>query len=219
MPTKFHCAKATVEQTISEIRLLRKQLQTTAALATEQEELERTTREQIGRAIDELLQDDSKLGGQIAELQAQLGPAEPRLDAALHAVVQGASELPKNLRVGEAVSAAQLAAVQELVHGCSELTLARDILGRIRARLSRKENERKDLRFQMAQLKQRLDQANRASTVDQQLWHEETDRLSAQIQSKFEIMAPIGQRISAHLNANPALRARISAENGELTLS
>jgi eukaryotic-like serine/threonine-protein kinase len=212
-------AIATVERTMSEIRLLRKQLQTTAALATEQEELERSTREQIGRAIDELLQDDSKLGGQIAELQAQLGPVEPRLDAALHAVVQGATELPKSLRLGEPLTASQLASVHELVHGCSELTLARDILGRVRARLGRKENERKDLRFQMAQLKQRLDQANRGSTVDQQLWHEEADRLSAQIQSKFEIMAPIGQRIAAHLNANPALRERIAAENRELTFS
>jgi eukaryotic-like serine/threonine-protein kinase len=212
-------AIATVEQIISEVRLLRKQLEKTAALATEQEELERSTRGQIGRAIDELLQDDSKLGGQIAELQAQLAPAEPRLDAALHAVVQGASELPKSLRIGEPVTAAQLASAQELVRGCSELTLARDILGRVRTRLSRKESERKDLRFQMAQLKQRLDQANRASTVDQQLWHEEADRLSAQIQTKLEIMTPIGQRISAHFNANPALRARISAESGELTLS
>lgn len=209
---------ASMQRTIEEVRLLRKQLEKTAAQVTEQQELDRDTRDQIGHALDELLQDDSKLGGELAELHAKLTPAEARLDAALHAVVQGTSVLPHALRPGETVTEKHLASMQELTRASAELALARDNVARHRARLERKESERKDLRFQMGQLKQRLNQANRASTVEQQLWHEEADRLSTQIRTKLEPLPSLGERIATHFRAHPKLKRRLEATSSELTL-
>jgi chromosome segregation ATPase len=194
-------------------------LATTAARTTEQEEQERNTRDQIGRALDELLQDDSKLGGQIAEFQEQLAPAEPRLDVALDAVLRGIQALPASLQPAEPMTAEHITALRELARSGSELSLARNVVTRIRARLVRKETERRDLRFQIAQLKQRLDQAGRSSIVDLHLWHEEADRLSSQIQNKLEALAPLSERISAHFTGGrPSLRSRAESDSTELTL-
>jgi eukaryotic-like serine/threonine-protein kinase len=201
---------AELERTIAEVRELRKQLEETAAKATEQQEQGRKPREQIGHALDELLQDDSRLGGQITEILAQLQPAESRLDAAMHAVLSGISNVPKQLRTGEVVTEHDAAALRELVRVGGELSLARDMVSSLRVRGQRKKAERRDLRFQIAQLKQNLEQVNHSSTMDMEIWHEEADRLSAAIQAKLESLAPLGQRISAHFGLFPELHERLA---------
>ena len=72
--------------------------------------------------------------------------------------------------------------------------------------------ERRDLRFQIAALKQKLDQLNQASTVDMAVWHEETHRLSCEIQAKLESIAPIARRIASDLQRYPELRDRLPLE-------
>jgi serine/threonine-protein kinase len=201
---------AELERTIAEIRELRKQLEETAAKATEQQEQERMPRDQIGHALDELLQDDSRLGGQITEILAQLQPAESRLDAAMHAVLSGIASVPKQLRTGEVVTEGDAVALRELVRAGGELSLARDMVSSLRIRGQRKKAERRDLRFQITQLKQNLEQVNQASTMDMEIWHEEAHRLSSAIQTKLESLAPIGKRISTHFGLFPELHERLA---------
>jgi serine/threonine-protein kinase len=202
---------AELEQAVAEIRDLRQQLEQTAAKATEQQEQSRKPREQIGYALDELVQDDSRLGGQITEILAQLQPAESRLDAAMHAVLSGIAGTPKLLRAGEVVGEHDASALRELVRVGNELALARDMVATLRTRGQRKKLERRDLRFQITQLKQNLEQANQASTLDMEIWHEEAHRLSSAIQAKLEALAPIGKRISTHFAGFPQLSERLAA--------
>jgi predicted nucleic acid-binding Zn-ribbon protein len=212
-------AVAEIEATIGEIRDLRKQLEETAAKATEQQEDVRKPREQIGHALDELSKDDSRIGGQIAEIIELLEPGEQRLDAAMHAVLSGLSGAPRTMRVGEPVSERDAAALAELVRAGSELSLSRDMASELRSRLGRKKAERRDLRFQMVQLKQKLDQLNQTRTVDMEIWHEDAHRLSAAIQVKLESIAPTARRISSHLQRFPGVRDRLGAGHAPITLS
>ncbi|MFI5305892.1 MAG: protein kinase [Polyangiales bacterium] len=208
-----------IERAVAEVRSLRKQLEDMAASATEQQEAERRPRDQIGHALDQLAQDDSRLGGQLTELMAQLEPTESRLDAAMHAVLSGVGGVPKTLRAGEIVADHDQRALQDLVRAGSELSLARDVASGLRTRLARKKLERRDLRFQMEQLKRQLEQVNRSSTVDMEIWHEEAHRLSMKIQSGLEAIAPIAKRIATHFGRYPELRARLVEDRAPITLA
>ena len=203
---------AEIERTADEVRGLRGELERAAESATEQQEEGREPRRQIGHALDELATDDSRLGRQISELIEQLEPSESRLDAAVHAVLSGASGSPLALKQGDVVAAHDEQGMRELVRACNELSLGRKLVSELRARLARKKAERRDLRFQIAQLKQKLDQVNQASTVDMAVWHEETHRLSCEIQTKLEGIAVVAQRIASDLQRYPELRDRLPQE-------
>ncbi len=208
-----------IETAVTEIRDLRKQLEVTAAKATEQQEDVRKPREQIGHALDELAKDDSRIGGQIAEIIEQLEPGESRLDAALHAVLSGLSGAPRTLRPGDVVNERDASALSELIRAGSELALSRDLAAELRSRLARKKAERRDLRFQMAQLKQKLDNLHQTRTVDMEIWHEEAHKLSAAIQHRLESIAPTARRISTHLQRFPGVRDRLGSGHAPITLS
>jgi len=218
-PPWLPSALGEIERTVGEVRELRKQLEQTAEKATEQQEDVRKPREQIGHALDELAKDDSRIGGQIAELIEALEPSESKLDAALHAVLTCVGGAPKTLRVGDAVSEADASALRELIRATAELSLARDVASEMRTRLARKKAERRDLRFQMAQLKQKLEHLNQSSTVDMEIWREEAHRLSGLIQQRLEAIAPIAKRISAHLQHFPEVRDRLGSGHAPITLS
>ena len=205
-----------IEKVVSEVRALRGELEKAAASATEQQEEGREPRRQIGHALDELATDDSRLGRQISELIEQLEPAESKLDAALHAVLSGVSGTPAALKTGDMVQQHDESALRELVRACQELSLGRELVAELRARLARKKAERRDLRFQIAALKQKLDQVNQASTVDMTIWHEETHRLSCEIQSKLEGIAEVAKRVASDLNRYPELRDRLPLETAQL---
>jgi tRNA A-37 threonylcarbamoyl transferase component Bud32 len=212
-------AIAGIELAVAEIRTLRKQLEETAAKATEQQEQARRPRDQIGHALDELAKDDSRISGQITELTLQLEPADSSMDAAMHALLGGLHIAPKALRAGEVVTEADETALRDLVRAGTELSLARDVVAGLRSRLARKKLERRDLRFQIAQLKRQLEQANQASTIDMELWHEEADRQSRLIQHKLEAIVPLAKRISTHFGRYPELRQRLEQDRAPITIS
>jgi chromosome segregation ATPase len=211
-------ALSEIDRSIHEIRTLRAELDRSAASITEHQEENRTVREQLGHALDELLLDDSKLGGELAELAEKLAPAEARLDVAVQAIMHDTGALPQTLRAGELITPRHLAALQELTRANAELALARDNVHRLRARVKRKEGERKDLRFQMTELKQRLELSSRTTTVEQQLWHSEADRISAQIQLKLEQLAPVCARVAKHFGTEASPKRRTDTASTERTL-
>jgi serine/threonine-protein kinase len=208
-----------IDSAINEIRVLRAQLEETAAKATAQQEDVRKPRQQIGHALDELAKDDSRIGGQITELLTQLEPAEAVVDAGMHAVISGLAGVPKTLRAGEIVSEHDEAQLRELSRVGSEIAVARDVVAGLRTSLTRKQAERRDLRFQIAQLKQKLDHMAQSSTMDMEIWHEEAHRLSSLIQTRLESIAPIAKRVSGYFNGYPELRDRLKRDHAPITMS
>jgi len=201
-----------IEEVVAEVRNLREQLEKAAATATQKEEEVRKPRQQIGHALDELAHDDSRLGRQILELVEELEPAESRLDAAVHAVLSCATALPASLKLGMVVESSEVQQLQELVRASSELSMMRDSVATLRTRLTRKKLERKDLRYQMDQLKHKLEQFNQSTTMDMEIWHEEIHNLTIKIQTRLEAMGPIGRTITAHFGHFPEVADRLSEQ-------
>jgi len=201
-----------IEEVVAEVRNLREQLEKAAATATQKEEEIRKPRQQIGHALDELAQDDSRLGRQILELVEELEPAESRLDAAVHAVLSCATSLPSALKLGMTIESTEVHILQELVRAGSELSMMRDSVATLRSRLTRKKLERKDLRYQMNQLKHKLEQFNQSTTMDMEVWHEEIHNLTIKIQTRLEAMGPIGRTITAHFGHFPEVADRLSEQ-------
>jgi serine/threonine protein kinase len=202
-----------IEEVVAEVRNLREQLEKAAATATQKEEEVRKPRQQIGHALDELAQDDSRLGRQILELVEELEPAESRLDAAVHAVLSCATALPAALKLGMVVESSEVQQLQELVRATSELSMMRDSVGTLRTRLTRKKLERKDLRYQMNQLKHKLEQFNKSTTMDMEVWHEEIHNLTSKIQTRLEAIGPIGRTIAVHFGNFPEVADRLSEQH------
>jgi serine/threonine-protein kinase len=208
-----------VEELVAEVRVQRQQLEKAAATATLKEEEERKPRQQIGHALDELAQDDSRLGGQILELVAALEPAESQLDAAMHVVLSCATSLPSALKLGMVVEANEDQLLQELLRASAELSQVRETVAALRSRLTRKKLERRDLRYQIAQLKEKLSAFNKTSTMDMEIWHEEVHKLTSQIQEKLEAIGAIGKTIAQHFASYPEVADRLSEEHPAVLLA
>ena len=199
-----------IEQIVTDIGGLRQDLRSAAERATEREQEVRKPLEQIGHALDQLAQDESRVARQIEEFESQIAPAEAGLDAAIHALLtRGAVELPR-MQVGHVLSAADVVMMRDLARWGGELELARVRVADLRSRLDRKRAEGRDVRYQMAQLKQKLETLNASSTLDKEIWTEEVNRLSATIHARLEAIPPVAERISRHLSQYPALRERLS---------
>jgi chromosome segregation ATPase len=200
-----------IEEIVTEVRTLRSQLERAAADATQKEEEDvRKPRRQIGYALDELAQDDSRLGRQILELVEELEPAESRLDAGLHAILSSASTLPNVLKLGMVVEQPEQQLLQDLLRSARELSATRDTVAALRTRLTRRKLERRDLRYQMDQLKHKLENLNQASTMDMEIWHGEVHALTVQIQARLESLGPIGKTIADHFANFPEVAGRLS---------
>jgi chromosome segregation ATPase len=198
-----------LESTVNEVRMLRQQLREAAERATAQEEQQRAPRDRIGRALDELAKDDSRLTRQIEGLAEALRSAEERLDRAMSRVIEVAAE-PLHLHSGHSLTASELVIVQKLVEGAKRLASERQTAMSSRTELEARRREQHDLRFQIAELKEQLQAMQGSATVDQQLAHDEVTRISAQIQAKLEAMAPYSNRITHHFSQFPELRNRLS---------
>jgi serine/threonine-protein kinase len=211
-----------IHKHVTDVRDLRGQLRSAAERATEQEQLQRKPREQIGHALDALAQDESRMARTIDQIEAQIAPAQAALDAAIHALLtRGSTELPR-MKVGHVLTPEDVAMMKELARWGGEIEIARVHVTDLRMRLDRKHAERRDLRYQMAQLKEKLDALARSSTIDKEVWTEEVNRLSATIQARLRAIAPVAERVSSHLSQYPALRERLSepprapGDSGEL---
>jgi chromosome segregation ATPase len=198
-----------LEQSVSEVRLLRQQLRAAAEKATTQEEQTRAPRVRIGRALDELAKDDSRLGRQIERLSEALTLAEARLDTAMRAIFEGAANAAAT-KAGQALTEKEAFSLAKVVEGARRLASERDSAMALRTELETRRREHNDLRFQIAELKEQLQVINGSATVDQQLAHDEVNRLSAHIQAKLDAIAPYANRISQHFAQFSELRAGLA---------
>jgi serine/threonine-protein kinase len=196
-----------LEQGVSEVRLLRQRLRNAAEKATAQEEDSRGPRSRIGRALDELAQDDSRLGRQIEGLREALTTAETRLDLAMRTIFEGAAHAVP-AKAGRALTEKEALSVTKVVEGARKLASERERALALRAEFEARSTEHNDLRFQIAELKEQLQAINEAATLDQQLAHDEVNRVSAQIQAKLEALAPQASRVSQYFNQFLELRER-----------
>ncbi len=198
-----------LESTVAEVRVLRQRLREAAEKATQEEEDSRGPRDRIGRALDELAKDDSRLTRLIETLGESVRTADERLDRAMRSVFEGAAQT-LNVRAGRALTDSESLQVGKLIENSRRLASERERAISARTELETRRTEQKDLRFQIEELKEQLAAYQGAATVDQQLAHDEVTRLLATIQAKLDAIVPYANRVSLHFSQFPELRKRLS---------
>jgi eukaryotic-like serine/threonine-protein kinase len=200
---------AHLERAAEDIQHLRQAVRIAAEKATEQEESIRAPRTQIGRALDELAQDESKIGRQIDALDTQLQSAHSLLDTELGTLIDRAHQAPVSLVEGQLLSKQDAELLTQTVALARNLSELREQVASVGADLTARQAERRDLLFQIKELKDQISTLHDASTMDQQLVHDEVIRLGAQMRARLEAAAPYTARVAAHFARFPALRDRM----------
>jgi predicted nucleic acid-binding Zn-ribbon protein len=195
---------------VKDVRALRGHLKAAVEKRTEQEEEARRPKVQIGHALDELAKDDSRINREIEALEEELKPAESSMHDAIHVATTSIATAPTDLNEGDEVSAEQSALLGELVQVASTLNAARQVVASLKSKMEAKQTERRDLRFQMKQLKEKLEAMHAVSTCDMEVAHEEVNRIDSQIVAKLAAIKPEAAAISEHFKQFPELREQLA---------
>jgi predicted nucleic acid-binding Zn-ribbon protein len=203
-------SQALVELDADATRLaeLRKQLAHLAQRSAETEQRARDTRLRIGRALDELVSDESRAARALREFEARSESSRSRLAEhgrpllaawdALRASTDGGMTLERASALREAGA---------LASGWIEMARADHAVAR---ELAERKREREDLGFQVAQLKGRL------GAIQAEAEHElgELRAASARLDAAFtqggEAITHKAAPVAQHFTRWPALRAALS---------
>jgi serine/threonine-protein kinase len=210
-PAWLREALAELREAVGELARRRAELDRSAGAARQHEEEIRGVRLRIGRALDHLGRDESRvlreteaLGARLEEARGRLADLEPRLREAWARLPAAPSpEAPV-----EAAPAERLREAGELARAWGEAHEAAAALARDRAR---RERERDDLRFQIAQLKGRLGTLNAEGDLDLEPLRERTRRLDAEVQALLDRIASRSEAIVKHFLGFPELREAVTA--------
>jgi tRNA A-37 threonylcarbamoyl transferase component Bud32 len=208
-----------MSQLLTDVGFLRKQLRLAAEKATELEEEARGPATQIGYAIDALAHDDSRLNRRIEELTGEVDANELQFDVAMQAVLEIRHMDPNAIAASRVLDASTAQVLSQVVRATRILADARRIIDGLKLERQQAESERNDLRFQIAQLKEKLESANASSTLEKELANEEMTRLDSQIQAKLEALAPEANRIAGHFKQFPELRTRLGMARDAETMT
>jgi predicted nucleic acid-binding Zn-ribbon protein len=126
---------------------------------------------------------------------------------------------PDSIKPGRALDAAAAETLSQVVRATRILADARRIIDGLKQERGQAETERDDLRFQIVQLKEKLEHANASSTLEKELAQDEMTRLDSQIQAKLEALAPEANRIAGHFKQFPELRARLGMARDAETMT
>jgi predicted nucleic acid-binding Zn-ribbon protein len=185
---------------------LRQQLVSAVKTATEQEETERETRMRVGRALDELARDESRINREIDSVRSELDLAESQLQKVVDAMSERVGNAPELVRQGEQLSDQDATVLNQVLQATKELLGKKEAARKLRSSLQAVQDEREDLRFQMSQLKGRLGTLNAESTLVKEAMHDQTNNLDSEIQSRLDAIIPVAEQIVSHFMQDPSLR-------------
>lgn len=192
-----------------EVSHLRGRLLESGERATEEELDEAELRRQIGRALDQLGQDESKVSRAINDHEAQSQVEDAHMDEAMALIFKHAHSIPRPVRAG-ILGAEEARRISALVQATDALASGRSRVAKLRAKLDASQLERKDLVFQIAALKDKVTSRHTARTTDLDIVHEEVNRIDSQIHAKLEKGAALAQKVSEYFDQFPELRKRIA---------
>lgn len=187
-------------QLVNEVRTLREELTVASREAAAHEDAVRGTRLRIGRALDDLAQDESRATRQLEQVSHDMETLEPRIGVLARGLVHSVRTAQRD----EATPA-----LREVLSTAGQWADAQESLQRLRQHQSDKQTECEDLRFQMAQLKGRLGTLNAEAAIEMDAARHRTHKLDTNISAVLERMSPEAERVYAHLAGFPQLRALV----------
>jgi serine/threonine protein kinase len=206
------CAAIKQLQTaIEEVPPLSERLTSTVTTATWREKDERDTRLRIGKALDVLASDDSRIDRQIDEIRARLDSARCQLVDAMRAVSESVRRAPPTIQSGEHLSTDDATAINLVIQRAQTLTKIGEQITKLDADLESKQNERSDVHFQIEQLKGRLGTLNAESSINKSTIQEQTEQIESELRTKLNSIVPLAGKAISHFMQFPELRALLAS--------
>jgi serine/threonine-protein kinase len=209
-PLEVRQGLSELAQLVARARDLRKELGLQVLRASEREDHLRNARLRMGRAVDELGQDESRVARRISEAHDALKQAEGRLAELGGPLVAALAELPRGVG-GERGMTPSIAEQLRLLGGQAGLWLELEAqLPALRARFVSAEREREDLAFQVAQLKGRLGIVTAEAESELAVLREQSEALEAELSRTLEAIHAAAEPVVRALSAVPSVRDVLS---------
>jgi serine/threonine protein kinase len=204
IPAPVETAMRSMESTVSAMSRLRSEMDGSARELTTKEDELRATRLRIGRALDELAHDDSKLGRVIEAEQAELNAARHNSAGYIEAILSRPSLAPIAAKQGKEVTQEDAISIQGFTVAVENLRTAQTRVRRMEQSHAAKRSALKDLTFQIDQLKERLATLNAESGVAQKHTQDRVQLADAELKLALAQLVSEAERVSGHLRQQRA---------------
>jgi serine/threonine protein kinase len=209
-PVEVRNGLAELSQLVHRARALRKELGDNVLRAKEQEDHVRASRLRMGRAVDELGQDESRVARRIADAAEGCAQAEARLQELAQPLFTTVADLSV-LRGGRQLMTTALAERLRHIGGQAALWLEAEAqLPTLRARVVAAEREREDLSFQVAQLKGRLGIVTAEAEGELLQVRQRVEELETELSRTLEGIQTAAEPVVRALSAVPSVRDVLS---------
>jgi len=197
-----------LEANAARLAELRKQLAHLAQRSAETEQRARDTRLRIGRALDELVSDESRAARALREFESRAEGSRTRLADQERPLLAAWDTLRASADGGMSIErASALREAGALASGWIEMARADHAVAR---ELAERRREREDLGFQVAQLKGRLGAIQAEAEHELGELRAESARLDAAFTQESEAITQQVAPVVQHFTQWPALRAALS---------
>jgi serine/threonine-protein kinase len=203
VPAEVRESMQRMEEIVASMAKLRGELHGSAEQLTSREADTRMTRLRIGRALDELAADESKLARALEAERNESAAAEDSVQGAIQALLARPAVGEIALKRGKPLSDEDAIVLQGLGLVLDTLREAQTRAAKLKRVLDRKRNQVDDLRFQMEQLKGRLATLNAESSVVQGHTQEIVQLTEAQLRSELDRMVAEAERVAIYLRGAP----------------
>jgi hypothetical protein len=198
-----------LEQRLNQMKDLRQKLEGLAGSASSREDGMRDARLRIGRAIDELGRDESRVLRVVAEITPKLEEAEARLAELEKPLLRAWGGVPPMPAEKPSVQRETAEALREAGH-LAAIWLEADRSAAVHRRdLADRMRERDDLTFQIAQLKGRLGTVNAESDIDLGSLRDQTMRIDGQLRAMVDELVRDAEPVFRHFMNIPGVRDRM----------
>jgi serine/threonine-protein kinase len=205
VPDSLHATMQDLVETLAKVTRLREALDASALRLTGHEDEVRGTRLRIGRALDELVHDESKLARTLDAERKEHGLAEGALHNSMRGLVAQARTLPRPQRAAEVVSEENARGWQHVYAQLGALAEADAHFARIQKKLEEKRFAWDDLRFQIAQLKGRLATLNAESSMSLGHTQDHVQKTETELRLAMEHLVNAAERLAVDLRERPEL--------------
>ncbi|MCA9607631.1 MAG: protein kinase [Myxococcales bacterium] len=210
-PAWLESAFVELEGWLRELQLRRAELDRSASMVMQQEEEIRNVRLQIGKAIDVLVSDESRAIRELEEIDTairDLAETHAARDRELRAAWQ---QLPPMPAANVALDPRAVAMLHRAGEAATRWSAVDGRFRELHGQKAQREGSRNDLRFQVAQLKERLASLNAEGETDLASLREKTMSLDVAVQDLMDKIAVRSEEIVKHLLEFEELRDAVRA--------
>jgi eukaryotic-like serine/threonine-protein kinase len=201
VPNEVREAMERMEQIVASMARLRGELLGSAEQLTTSEDDVRATRLRVGRALDELASDESKLARALEAEGHEYAAAQDSVQGAIHALLARPAIGAIALRRGQPLSDEDALLLQGLGMVVETLREAQTRAGKLKRVLEKKRIALEDLRFQVEQLKGRFATLNAETSVTQGHAQERVLSADAQLRSELDRLVAEAERVALYVRS------------------